>query len=286
MATYNADQIASYISNNLGFKAVADGAYPVGNGTFTNNYCVIVRGMGYGKTLTLPQYESDGVTPWVISGEVVFKSHYYLPLPVTQSGSNVGVTSNYANKITASLVENGNLSKWTTLGAVQLPTGFVTEFSQGGYNNLKTKDGTNASITSSASGNRAQMLFSFDVIRAITDALGASIWGTASTLAQKIAIASTLITKITYNWTGFGSSVGGSSASVSSWDTGAWQSATVSTASTATLVSRSVNTGIASKIDANGFVHILAYTTNTGDGVTSSVLNTDEAEVVLQLTKG
>lgn len=111
---------------------------------------------------------------------------------------------NYVGKVTASVVENKNIAKFVKSGFIQKPTGTWTELNQSYYNLIMTDNNSPFDIYTNVSTMIGQMLYSFDVIDLLTKQYGEYIWKGKTSLADKIAIAKVLITKVQLNWKGFG----------------------------------------------------------------------------------
>jgi hypothetical protein len=218
-------------------------------------------------------------------------------LAIIASGGSLvtSVMSNFVNKVSGSTTANGNIAKSTGLNANNpslLPpsSGNWQEINGGGtaYSMISTIDGTVYGNNTNISGSIQQMLFSFDIIRILTDKYGSSIWQGKTVLADKVAIAKTIVTNIQCNWYGYGSSPTGNKATLaiynvssSLWDTGTGSSHTSSSITLATTSSPTPS----ARIDSNGFVHFLAYA-DPSNGTVASTINTDYVELVVTADTG
>src|SRR6185437_1837558 len=92
------------------------------------------------------------------------------------------------------------------------------------------------------------------------------------------------VAKLTCNWHGFGSGVGGNRAKLTEWYAGAYKAwETTPTIHTSGVVSKLVRPiNISNGIDDNGYIHLLAYA-EPSDGATPSVINTDYVELEIEL---
>lgn len=198
------------------------------------------------------------------------------------------VTTNFVGKVTASFVENPNYGRRTwsssTLTTLMLPTGNGADYGeveQARYDDWKVlNDGKRGGTSTSAVGSIAQNQFSFDIVKALEIAFGTEIWQGKTLLADKIAIAKQNISSYSFNWHGYGTSVGGNKASIQRWaaNSSAWFGVTSHTSGTVTKL----NTGTSNlnEIDSNGFVHCIAYA-EPADSVTMSAIYTDYVELVI-----
>lgn len=109
------------------------------------------------------------------------------------------ITIDFSNKVKGSLVENPHIVRAThysdsggydTSGTLLLPSQVPELSSQFKYDSLKTKNGSGL-ISYGDDNTRAQMIFSFNLIRPIEEYYGASVWKGATTTAEKIEVLKT-----------------------------------------------------------------------------------------------
>jgi hypothetical protein len=195
----------------------------------------------------------------------------------TKSASLIS-KADYVGKVSGSVTENPHIAKATGNSVFQTPTGSWAESTQQRYDQITTLNGTisNYGFTS-VSGAFAQQLFSFNIIEQIERKLGRI---PADTVAGKVAWIKENVNKLTANWHGFGSSVGGNKASFSVWDGVKWNSVSHSSNTIAKLTH--AFTSMLSAVREDGFVHYLAYA-EPSDGTTPSQLNTDFIELEIEL---
>lgn len=119
-------------------------------------------------------------------------------------GRAFSFTTGFENKITGETSVNPNIAKYVSSTLTRLPsyTGWA-ELTQGYYWNVQYDDTSSQKITTSVGGANANMLFSFNIIELIERQFGKYIWGDATTLADKIAKAKTMITKYTATVNGY-----------------------------------------------------------------------------------
>lgn len=117
-------------------------------------------------------------------------------------------TSDFANKITASLVENSHTAKYPTGGALftalAKPTDTLTELSQTAYGYIQVNDYDSVSLTTTTNGNAVEFLFSFDVLKALETKYGTTFWKGRTAIADKIAWAKKNLTELACLMNGFG----------------------------------------------------------------------------------
>lgn len=196
---------------------------------------------------------------------------------------------NFIDKIAGSTSENPHIGKLPYMNAVSLEnpiTGAFGEPSQSNYDTMNSLDGTIFARATSNNGAIAQTIFSFDLIEYVQRTYG-TIPG-AST-ADKVAWLKTNISKLMVYWWGFGSSPSGNKANLTAWDAdlNTWfttiRSHTNGSVSKLELNIISLTANIVKTVDANGFVHFLAYA-EPSDGTTASVINTDYVELEVELS--
>lgn len=234
---------------------------------------------------------SDGVTASVINTDYI---NIVLEFKAWQTPKSTikAFTINYDGKIADSVKENPNIAKgnsgYTTLTS---PSVFNGSFSTNNYSQIAKLDSINATVTSTVSGQIPQQLFSFNVVEEIERRIGSI----GATIAEKIANAKAMLSKITCNWHGFGSCPSGNKAMFLRWSvnnagdgsTGIWSEYDKGLVLTTNTVSRvyrdwyKVDIDNGNVIDKNGFAHYLAYT-DASDGNTASVINTDYVSLTLE----
>lgn len=188
---------------------------------------------------------------------------------------------NFEGKVSGSVVENAHKFKYQRLSTLEVPTGGA-EYDTVSYSKAFTLDAVVMSNSTSVNGQYAQQLFSFNLIEAVERNIGKI---PASDTAGKVAWLKANVARLTANWHGFGSSVGGNKASLQTWNanTSAW---TIPVSHTSATVAKINGYALVSSInlyvDANGFTHFLAYA-EPSDGVTASVINTDYIDLEIEL---
>lgn len=194
-------------------------------------------------------------------------------------------TANLDSKVSGSVVENPHISKYRS-GSTSLlvpSDALFAEMAGSNYPNLSTLNASVVLTSSLGSGQIAQHLFSFNIIEEFERRVG-KIPG--STVTDRVNWLKNNLNKLTFNWYGFGSSVGGNKASVKFFrvpDT-TWESNSGGgnhTSGSVTKIPQYI-ANIANYIDTNGFVHFLAHA-EASDGTTASVINTDYVELDIEV---
>lgn len=196
--------------------------------------------------------------------------------------------ANFVGKVSGSTTANPHIAKrksGTASSTLLAPTGFDVEFSDGvgsvGYGSIQSLDNTLSNPTYPNAGGIAQVLFSFNLIEHVQRTYG-TIPG--ATTADKIAWLKSNLSKLTFNWWGFGSSPAGNKANLAQWYAGngtpSWGNIASHTNGSVAKLIQILGT---IHIDSNGFVHLLAYA-DASDGTTASVINTDYVELNVELS--
>lgn len=225
---------------------------------------------------------------WYSENEIVESFQSVEPLfefPMESIGYNDEAFSDFTGKIQYSTTENPNMFRYRAAATLGVPSDFTTEATQVSHQDkIKTIDGQTSTYTQTTAGNIPQMMWSFDVIQIIERKYGSDIWGGTTLLADKIALAKTWITSLSYRYLGYGSTPTGNKIILARYksDDNTWYGnwSYNNTVITEHVISSSV---ASNNIDANGFIHLVAYT-DASDGVTGSTLNTDYISLTLSIT--
>jgi hypothetical protein len=225
---------------------------------------------------------------WYSENEIVETFQAVDPLfnfPFTMAGESREVYGDFVNKLTGSVVENPNKFRYrqaTTIGSAL--TDFTTEVSQTHYDAVEAIGGTNSTWGTTTSGNIPQMMWSFDVVQILERTYGTNVWLGAVTLSEKVARAKTLITRIQYDYRGYATNPTNTTVTLARWksDDSTWYGnwAYTNNAVTQHLITSATPTN---NIDANGFIHLLAYT-SASNGTIASNLITDYVRLDLSVT--
>lgn len=193
-------------------------------------------------------------------------------------------TANFEGKVPGSVVECPHTSKVSVTSATTIlsPNNFSIElFATGnqGYDRITKLDNSSLGYQTLFNGGISQQLLSFNLIEEVERKVG-KIPG--SMVSDKVAWLKNNLNKLTCNWYGYGSSVGGNKANVSWWNvsTNVWSSPLTYTNAAVGKFVRDTKVGEA--IDTNGLVHFLAYA-EASDGVTASIINTDYVDLDIEL---
>lgn len=224
---------------------------------------------------------------WYSENEIVESFQAVDPLfyfPFTMAGESSEVYSGFEDKITASTLENPNKFRYRQATAIGLVVDFTTEVSQSHYDAVEAIGGTNSTWGTTTSGNIPQMLWSFDILQILERRYGIDVWKGKTALSDKVARAKTLITKIKYDYRGYATNPTGNTVTLARWksDDNTWYGnwAYNNTVVTQHLISSATPVN---NIDANGFIHLLAYT-SASNGTIASNLITDYVNLDLSVT--
>ena len=185
-------------------------------------------------------------------------------ISVTQgliTGSGI-INTNFVGKVSGSVVANPNIVKASNIKTTLDNPSTYSETSD--YTGLLSLDGSNKQVVSSTQGVIPQIMFSFDVIKNYEKKFGV-IPSITQSLADKIVWLKANVPSFTINWTGYGSCPSGNKAYLAMFRvlSNAWSNAPkTNITSIPSLISTQGQwfDTIANSIDANGFVHFLAYT--------------------------
>ena len=229
---------------------------------------------GFGNAIVYAD-PSDGVTPSTInvdfsSLDIIFASKVINSYKLVNG--TVAVRDDFVGKIAGSVVENGNITKGHTI--IDNPT-MGTEFSIVQYADISTLNGTLKGTSTSTAGNQGCHIFSFNLIRETEDK-----YGPIPAIDKVQWLKDNLSDIGLFKWWGYGSGPTGNKATLAVFqlNDNMWHGAITTTASTVTSLSR--NGSIPYIVDANGFIHFLAYA-DASDGVTASTIYTDYCNIEL-----
>lgn len=287
LSKQNATDLNTILSAGIFYAITTTLNKPVGSGDFLlveqyyadGTETVIQRAKDITKNETYYRTRtSSGWKPWskVVSNTVLGNLLLGNKL-VDQSNAN------FVGKVSGSTAANPHVAKVAVSSTLQQPTGFSVEAAQGGYSNLLAVDNGYLTYPTSTNTQYAQQLFSFNLIEHVQRTYG-TIPGV--TTADKVTWLKSNLSKLTFNWFGFGSSASGNKASIKMWNASnsSWDGNNFHTLGTVSKASISESaTYMSLRIDTNGFAHFLAYA-EASDGATSSVINTDYVELQVELS--
>jgi hypothetical protein len=195
--------------------------------------------------------------------------------------------ADFRKKKSASVDENPHVMKRGAIGSLQNPSSSnLFERDTAGYAYVSKLDNSADSIGSVANGYIAQQLFSINIIAEIERQLGSGFFSDCLTLADKVAKAKTVVTKVVTNWYGYGSSPAGNKASLKLWDGDSWEHTPIHSSNSVSKLSISAPIGSNSVwFQTDGFAHFLAYA-EPSDGTTASTINTDYFECEIEINAG
>lgn len=203
----------------------------------------------------------------------------------TNKLSNPIGTANFSGKVSGSTVENPHLAKISGANSLQAPSNFTSEDSQAAYDLEKTLNGVTRNVIYASSGNIAQHLFSFNLIEYVQRKYGVTVPG--ATTADKVQWLRDNVGRISCSWHGFGSAPSGNTAYFTFAEGSTWFGSPYRQTSDSVIVLRwNINSpGINNRIQADGFIHFLAYA-EASNGTTASTINTDYVELEVELKAG
>ncbi|EJR41630.1 hypothetical protein IIK_05762 [Bacillus cereus VD102] len=192
------------------------------------------------------------------------------------------IKQDFKGKVSVSTVENGHAAKHAgSKTTLVKPTDNLSEAGPEYPRLFKDGDTPYYNITSTINGGVAQQLYSFNIIRTLEDKFGPQIWQGKTALADKVAIAKQVITKLTCNWWGFGSGANGNKATLNRWVGTGYAVGVSHNNGTVTKLSYSAG-GALVELQSDGFVYFLAYA-EPSNGTVSSVISTDYVELELEV---
>ncbi|CCO12697.2 glycerophosphoryl diester phosphodiesterase family protein [Carnobacterium maltaromaticum LMA28] len=186
----------------------------------------------------------------------------------------VTVTSDFNTppKVMGSIVENGNIARCYVGAAIppSPPTGFEYG-TQAAYDAIKKLEGT-LSTQSTNTGVNASVpwhVIQFNGLW-ILEKNFPSIFKNATTTAEKVAIVKNKISAMTYTINGKGSGPSSTSTTMAVWQNTIWTGNVTKTGTTIQEFKQTPSQ-YSNKIDANGLVNLIFYSTASDGTVTSSV---------------
>ena len=194
------------------------------------------------------------------------------------------LTFDLKNKIASSDVENPNSASFRAGPTLYNPNQFTAD-AYINYLSLYSLDGTLLKVSNSTQGNIAQVCIIVNILEELQRFLGQQFFidRGAVTEEQKVAVLEMIVTEFTSNIYGFGVGTSGNLLTQKNWY-GAWTEGETTTANTVTRIGRKLTNSDNnwSKYINGGKIPIL-ITTGESDGVTSSSINLDYANVEVKL---
>lgn len=156
----------------------------------------------------------------------------------------------------------GTQKAYRAASATELAPGAVdwTELAAADYEKLWYSDDSRYSYSQSENGKCSMMLLRF-----------------------KIDSREQTVKKIVLRVEGYGTAPAGNGMTVKVWnfETAAWEQAQTGTGGADEWISITLTSSITDYIDSNGYVYVLARTTNPSDGVTAAVIHSDYADCIV-----
>ncbi|NVN78879.1 hypothetical protein GM526_17620 [Enterococcus avium] len=194
------------------------------------------------------------------------------------------LTFDLKNKIASSDVENPNSASFGAGPTLYNPNQFTAD-AYINYLSLYSLDGTLLKASNRTQGNIAQVCIIVNILEELQRFLGQQFFidRGAVTEEQKVAVLEMIVTEFTSNIYGFGVGTSGNLLTQKNWY-GAWTEGETTTANTVTRIGRKLTNSDNnwSKYINGGKIPIL-ITTGESDGITSSSINLDYANVEVKL---
>lgn len=194
------------------------------------------------------------------------------------------LTFDLKNKIASSDVENPNSASFGAGPTLYNPNQFTAD-AYINYLSLYSLDGTLLKASNRTQGNIAQVCIIVNILEELQRFLGQQFFidRGAVTEEQKVAVLEMIVTEFTSNIYGFGVGASGNLLTQKNWY-GAWTEGETTTANTVTRIGRKLTNSDNnwSKYINGGKIPIL-ITTGKSDGITSSSINLDYANVEVKL---
>lgn len=194
------------------------------------------------------------------------------------------LTFDLKNKIASSDVENPNSASFRAGPTLYNPNQFTAD-AYINYLSLYSLDGTLLKASNRTQGNIAQVCIIVNILEELQRFLGQQFFidRGAVTEERKVAVLEMIVTEFTSNIYGFGVGTSGNLLTQKNWY-GAWTEGETTTANTVTRIGRKLTNSDNnwSKYINGGKIPIL-ITTGESDGITSSSINLDYANVEVKL---
>lgn len=214
---------------------------------------------------------------WYSEEEIIESFQAVTPLfifPFTTTGEELFRTD-FTDKVYGSQLENPNLFQYKQTATLGTPADFTVNSTQTHIDAVKTLGGTISTYSTATAGNIPAMLFSFDLISLLERRYGTEVWGTATTLAEKVAIAESRISKMTLTHYGYGTNPTGNKIYLSIWNSisSTWYTPKTHTAAIVTPLVQQISS-IASFVNDSGFVQCVIYN-DAATATAASTINND-----------
>ncbi|NBI28579.1 hypothetical protein [Chengkuizengella marina] len=194
----------------------------------------------------------------------------------------VTIKANFEGKYGGDTDLNPHITKAVGNGEhLYSPDEFTHEITDINYREISKHDNISYDSATEINLNQTQHIFSFNIIRAITDKLGEGFFEGCVTIEDKVQRLKDRIYRIACNWWGYGWSPSGNKAILSGWrnDDNSWYfyEPATHTNSAVTKIDFTVNMNNHPQyIDDNGFAHYLTYTDPAVDVKTSLLFPIDD----------
>ncbi|MGO4887062.1 hypothetical protein ACJ2A9_04830 [Anaerobacillus sp. MEB173] len=202
---------------------------------------------------------------------------------LTKQGNTVVVRANFEGKTLGNVDRIPHMFK--SYGTITLLSPSSSSWIERADSKISSLDSAVYSSGTTNDNGIAKHLFSFNLIRLIEDKFGEGFFADCLTTADKVAKLKNVLSRITANWYGYGSSPSGNKATLKGWANNSWFGSHEHTSGSIDKLTRSVRTtdaGFGNFIDSNGFTDFLAHA-EASDGTTASTIHTDYVELEVEL---
>jgi hypothetical protein len=236
---------------------------------------------GFVHYLAYTTNPSDGIVPSMLHTDFIECEIELKASAVLDTRPIITRVANFEGKVSGSTVENPHVMKRIATPSLSAPSIFTVEPDNSNYGAVSSLNVSSYTTSTNGLNQIAQHLFSFDLIQEVERNIGRI---PKATVAEKVQWLKDNVLNLVFEWTGFGSSVGGNKATVNYW-VGTWGSSPlINIASSPSKISL-LRVDIASLVQSDGFVHYLAYA-EPSDGTTASTINTDYISLDITLKQG
>lgn len=201
-----------------------------------------------------------------------------------QTAATYSLRDDFKGKVVGSTVEVPHVIKQASNLTYLANPSEGSEVLQATYPLVDKLDSNLSTFSAANNDCIAQRIHSFNVIEIVERKFGIGFFAGCSTVAQKVQRLKGRLSKITYNWYGFGSGPSGNNVTAARFNTSnsTWVIGGSNTNANVSKISGSPTT-IDTCIDTNGFFHVLAYA-EASNGTVASTVQTDFVDIELEYT--
>jgi predicted phage tail component-like protein len=240
-----------------------------------------------GLTLVRATLPNDNQTSLTVDGttkvypKITLKPTASMGSIVLTRYSRVSLAQNYAEKVTASNIENPHLAKYSSTQLSSISTTSITqgtEYTQSSYDNIKTQDTTTFATTStSVNGAVPVHIYTFDIVEAL-ERLGYTI--PANTRADKATWVKNNVDTVNFNAWCYAGANGVYGVQIKKRIDGTWADSGSSTGSTITMIGSSMNGW---EMETDGKAVFMIHGLQPSNGTFSSQIWVDYVSISIRL---